>query len=368
MSTSTKNSGKQRRKCQQQPVPPLRPRRLKAPSEMDQRAFQLQAKGLTQREIAAKLGVTQPTVHRAIARVVKWTGKSNAEDRAGLNSFEKFKVACKRRRIFLRYTQRLALREFHRSCQTIPVKKKITKLDETQEDGTVAEVRLEEYLKPQYGRNPYLGTAARASHELTVLAAGYLGPGNGSIECDKFIDPEDRWDRAVKRRARRVKRLQEKLAAAEQELAELKAKVGRHSVGLGAGLPTPPTGSTEGLPASDGGDLRSGVSAGSETRAEHVAQPVSRVAEKDPAAYQKYAEEFVANDSRDEPCDKPSDTHPAAKNVSKKAYQNAKVGRHSVARPGCPQDAGSGDCASKMPPRLSLRDRRWHATESQPTL
>ncbi len=47
----------------------------------------------------------------------------------------------------------------------------------------------------------------------------------------------------------------------------------RHAQELGAGLPTPPAGLTEGLPVAGGGDLRSGVSAGSETRAEQGSVP-----------------------------------------------------------------------------------------------
>jgi hypothetical protein len=206
-------------------------------------------------------------------------------------------VANKRHRIFLRYTQRLALREFHRSCQTIPVKKQFTKTRTVNDKGENVEVRLEEYLKPQYGRNPYLGTAARASHELTVLAAGYFGPGNGSIECDKIIDPEerDRWDRAVKSRTRRVKRLQEKLAAAEQELAAFQAAGGKPA----SGSETVPVAASD----PEVVDLR--------------LLGVSRIAEKDPAAYQKYADEFVTSKEDGGTCGKPSDTRPTAKSVSK---------------------------------------------------
>ena len=44
------------------------PREREKPSERDQRAFDLQSKGWTQRRIAAKLRCSQPTVCRGIER------------------------------------------------------------------------------------------------------------------------------------------------------------------------------------------------------------------------------------------------------------------------------------------------------------
>ena len=70
---------------------------------------------------------------------------------------------------------KMSLREFRRSRKTIPMKKTITTRETTNEKGEKVKIRVEKWKKHQIGRKGFLDSAAKASHETTVLAAGWLG-------------------------------------------------------------------------------------------------------------------------------------------------------------------------------------------------
>ena len=205
---SRKNSGK--RGCQVQELA----KESLVPCPRDQRAFRLSSEGWSQRRIAEKLKCSQPTVQRGIAKAEKWMATTLPEDRGELTDLEKFRVVAARHEIFLERLQRKALREWERSRQTRHVKKTKTKVyPEGRKHGAdeITEVHTEEYDQPQYGRIGCLNSAARISHELTVLAAGYLGPGEGGIAFAEAIDPDERkrWQRAVDSRDARIAELEQ---------------------------------------------------------------------------------------------------------------------------------------------------------------
>ena len=297
-----------------QPVPVFTP----IPCSRDQRAYALHLEKHTQRWIDGKLKCAQPTVLKGIRRMEKWLATTLPEDRGEYTATEKLRLALAKHERLMEVLLKVSLREFRRSRKTIPMKKTITTKDGVDEKGEPVKIRIEEWNKPQIGRKGFIDAAAKTSHEITVLASGYLGPGNGSISCAEVMDPEerDRWDRLVTTRDARIEELLQRVADLESS-AVLGA--GLPTPVLGAGLPTPPTGLTAGLPAGgERGDLRSGVAAGSETRAEHrpatraehppprqppaSPAPVSRVAENNPVLYQESVKKVAVTSTQQAAC------------------------------------------------------------------
>src|SRR5678816_723033 len=62
------------------PQAAVRPRFCEVPSERDKRAFEMHARGMTQRKIAKELKMSQPTVHRGIKKYRLWFGSTLPED------------------------------------------------------------------------------------------------------------------------------------------------------------------------------------------------------------------------------------------------------------------------------------------------
>ncbi|MFN0021890.1 MAG: helix-turn-helix domain-containing protein, partial [Pirellulaceae bacterium] len=230
------------------------PRFSEVPSEQDAKAFRLAAQGMTQREIARKLKMSQPTVQRGIKKYRLWFGSTLPEDRGELVGWQRFRVAVEERRIFLRHQQELAMEEWHQSRQSVPMKRKRTKLDPEgqQVDGMkIKDIQIDEWVQHRRGCAAHLNTAAKRSLELTMLEGGYLGV--HKLSCDLAIDTDerDRWDRVVKTYQKTIEELKRKVTELEAKLAALAAV---HQVGRGS--PDPAHGLTAGLPASgERGDL-----------------------------------------------------------------------------------------------------------------
>ncbi len=315
------------------PPPPPVPVFAKVPCERDQQAYGLYLEGHSQRWIADKLKCAQPTVLRGIRRMEEWLAKTLPEDRGEYTATEKLRLALAKHERLMERLLKMSLREFRRSRRTIPMKKTITMKDGVDEKGEPVKIRIEEWNKPQIGRKGFIDSAAKASHEITVLAAGWLGPGCGSISMAEVMDPEerDRWDRIVTTRDAQIKELQDSvtelksrpLAPREEsaagspdpvsKVAEKEPAVNQQTSDqcvttssrqtvcaaptdssppemstcktciksppkVGAGRRAPPSRLTEGLPGAGGGDLRSGVPAGSVTRAEQSAEPTDKLA------------------------------------------------------------------------------------------
>ena len=336
MSASTKNCPTSQKKQTRektatpppQPVPVFTP----IPCSRDQRAYRLHLEKHTQRWIADKLKCAQPTVLKGIRRMEKWLATTLPEDRGEYTATEKLRLALAKHERLMEVLLKVSLREFRRSRKTIPMKKTITTTDTKNEQGEAVKVRVEEWNKPQIGRKGFIDAAAKASHEITVLASGYLGPGNGSISCAEVMDPEerDRWDRLVTTRDARIEELLQRVADLENS---------HRAPALGAGLPTPPTGLTAGLPAGgERGDLRSGVAAGSETRAEHrpatraehppprqppaSPAPVSRVAENNPVLYQESVKKVAVTSTQQAACVPAPDTQAPRQVDPQNRYQD----------------------------------------------
>ncbi|MGI8981510.1 MAG: hypothetical protein ACR2FY_19975 [Pirellulaceae bacterium] len=214
MSTNAKNGGKTpKNTCQAE----VRPQFAKTPCRRDQRAYKLRVAGLTQERIAQKLGCSQPTVHRGIGRMEKWVATTLPEDRGEFVATEKLRLALHRHETLLEHLQRRALRDYRRSKRPVPVEKVVTrKVTRTKGDEQTVtdETRTEKCNKPQRCQVALLSYAGKVSHELAVMASGYLGPGNGSISMAEFMDPEerDRWNRIVDRRDAIIVELQRKVA------------------------------------------------------------------------------------------------------------------------------------------------------------
>jgi hypothetical protein len=200
------------------------PRFSEVPSERDARAFDLQAKGMTQRQIAKELKTSQSTVHRGIKKYRFWFGSTLPEDRGELTGFARFRVAVEEQRIFLRHQRELAMEEWHQSRQPVPMKRKRTKLDPEgrKMDGMpIKDIQIDEYVQRRHASAAHLNAAARRSLELTMLEAGYLGVRR--LSCDQAIDVNDRerWDRAVKSRDTTIEELTRKVAELEAKLAAI---------------------------------------------------------------------------------------------------------------------------------------------------
>ncbi|MBC7852499.1 MAG: hypothetical protein IAF94_03600, partial [Pirellulaceae bacterium] len=231
MSANSKNCPNSQKKLTRErpPTPPPQPVPVftPIPCSRDQRAYRLHLEKHTQRWIADKLKCAQPTVLRGIRRMEKWLATTLPEDRGEYTATEKLRLALAKHERLMEVLLKMSLSEFRRSRLTIPMKKTITTRDGVNENGEAVKIRVEEWGKPQIGRKTFIDAAAKASHEITVLASGWLGPGNGSISCAEVMDPEerDRWDRLVTTRDARIEELL-------QRVAELES-----SAVLGAGLP-----------------------------------------------------------------------------------------------------------------------------------
>ncbi|MCE9528749.1 MAG: helix-turn-helix domain-containing protein, partial [Planctomycetales bacterium] len=196
------------------PQAEVSPRFSEVPSEQDAKAFRLAAKGMTQREIAKELHTSQPTVQRGIKKYRLWFGSTLPEDRGELVGWQRFRVAVEEQRIFLRHQQELAMEEWQQSRQSVPMKRKRTKLDpEGQKvDGMpVKDIQVDEWVQHRRGCASHLNAAAKRSLELTMLEGGYLGV--HKLSCDLAIDTDerDRWDRAVKSYQGTIEKLSRKV-------------------------------------------------------------------------------------------------------------------------------------------------------------
>src|SRR6185295_3808825 len=198
------------------------PRFSEFPSERDKRAFELQAKGMTQRQIAKELKTSQSTVHRAIKKYRFWFGSTLPEDRGELTGWARVRVAIEEQRIFLRHQRELAMEEWHQSRQPVPVKRKRTRLDpegKTMDGMPIKDIQIDEYEQRRHASAAHLNAAAKRSLELTMLEAGYLGV--HKLSCNLAIDTDERqrWDRAMKARDAKIEELTRKVAELEAKFA-----------------------------------------------------------------------------------------------------------------------------------------------------
>ena len=276
MSTSSKNCPKAQKK--QTPPPLPFPVFAKVPCPRDQQAYGLHLEGHSQRWIAGKLKCAQPTVMRGIRRMEKWL-TTLPEDRGEYTASEKLRLAIAKHERLMERLIKMSLREFRRSRKTIPMKKTITMKETTNKKGEKVKIRVERWKKNQIGRKGLLDAAAKASHEITVLAAGWLGPGCGSISMAEVMDPEerDRWDRIVTTQDAQIKELQERAQELEGRLSAPRE----------------------------------------ENAAQRPAPPVSKVAEKKPPVNQKTAHQVVVTSSRPTACATPADSSPANETTRK---------------------------------------------------
>jgi hypothetical protein len=266
--STTKNCPKTNKK--QTPPPEPFPVFAKVPCPRDQQAYGLHLEGHSQRWIAGKLKCAQPTVMRGIRRMEKWL-TTLPEDRGEYTASEKLRLAMAKHERLMERLIKMSLREFRRSRKTIPMKKTITMKDGVDEKGEPVKIRIEEWNKPQIGRKGFIDAAAKASHEITVLAAGWLGPGCGSISMAEVMDPKerDRWDRIVTTQDAQIKELEERAKELE----------GRSS--------TP-----------------------REESAQRPTPPVSQVAEKEHSVNQKTAHQVVVTSGRPTASATRADTSP----------------------------------------------------------
>ena len=257
------------------------------PTLVDRNAFEMHSRGMKQKEIAAQQHRSQPTVSRGISAVEVWLARTLPEDSGNLTGWERFRVGMVRHRIYLEHLKSQEEKEYQRSCETLKIERVRTRTyPEGRKHGgeLITETLTDVYPKHQLGRVSYLHFIDKVERELAELQAGWLGNGNFNMGFDKAIDLEerDRWDRHVKFQQTQIVELKAKLAAAEAKGAEAKGA----EAALGAGLLTPSPPATGGLPIAGAGDLRSAVSAGSETRAVQVSATRSEheyeMAEKSP--------------------------------------------------------------------------------------
>jgi len=235
MSTKSKNAKKTRCKMDSPvsydraeafvgPQAEFLPRFSEFPSERDKRAFELQAKGMTQRQIAKELKTSQSTVHRGIKKYRFWFGSTLPEDRGELTGWARVRVAIEEQRIFLRHQRELAMEEWHQSRQPVPVKRKRTRLDpegKTMDGMPIKDIQIDEYEQRRHASAAHLNAAAKRSLELTMLEAGYLGV--HKLSCNQAIDTDERhrWDRAVKERDAKIEELTRKVAELEAKIAAI---------------------------------------------------------------------------------------------------------------------------------------------------
>lgn len=219
MSTTSKNTGQKnnakKTRCPRYAVPiskdradafvgplaDLLPRATERPSQRAERAFDLQAKGMNQRQIARQLRCSQSTVHRDIEQYRRWFGTTLPEDRGAMTGFARFRVALEEHRIFLEHQRGLAMEEWERSKESVPVQRKRTKIyPQGRKHGgeEVTEVNIDEFVQKRNASVSHFNAATKLSLALTMLEAGYLGV--RGLSCDQAMDVDelDRWDRALR--------------------------------------------------------------------------------------------------------------------------------------------------------------------------
>jgi hypothetical protein len=209
-------------------MPWVAPKIPDLPPLADRNAFEMHSRGMKQREIAAQQHRSQATISRGISAVECWLARTIPDDSGNLSGFERFRVAMVRHRIYLEHLKSVAREEYERSCETLKIERVRTKTyPEGRKHGgqLITETVTDVYPKHQLGRVAYLHFIDKIEHELSILTAGWLGPGKGGISFDKAIDPEerDRWHRHVKTQKAEIAELQAKLAAAEAKVAALDA-------------------------------------------------------------------------------------------------------------------------------------------------
>lgn len=196
----------------------------KSPPPRDLVAFQLTAKGLSQRAVAKILKVSQPTVLRGRRKTENWIAETFPSERGELTWEQRFQVAVARQEIFLRHQQERAQEEFERSCQIVTLRRVKTKEypEGRKAGGPIVKEILTDEVQQYKPSAPFWKAANQAGHELAVLSAGYLGPGNGSISFAQRVDVHERQrnDTAINSRSRRINELQEEVETLKKELAE----------------------------------------------------------------------------------------------------------------------------------------------------
>ena len=87
-----------------------------------------------------------------------------------------------------------------------------------------AETHIDEYLQAPQRRASLLREARQAAHESTVLACGFVGPGNGSISIDEPLAKDERlkWKREIEWRDQRMAEMEKRLMNVERQVTELK--------------------------------------------------------------------------------------------------------------------------------------------------
>ena len=154
------------------------PRFSEIPSERDAKAFDLQAKGMTQRQIAKELKTSQSTVHRGIKKYRLWFGSTLPEDRGEMTGWARVRVAVEEHRIFLRHQREMAMQEWEESRKPVPMKRTRTKVDPQgrEVDGMpIKDIQIDEYEQRRHASAAHLNAAAKRSLELTMLEAGTWG-------------------------------------------------------------------------------------------------------------------------------------------------------------------------------------------------
>ena len=204
------------------PLAEVSPRFSEIPSERDAKAFLLASQGMTQREIAETLKISQPTVQRTLKKYRDWFGTTLPEDRGEMIGFPRFRVAVEERRVLLRHQLEMAMEEWQQSRQPVLMTRKRTKIyPEGRKAGgaKVEEIQIDEYVQRRNPSASHLNAAAKRSLELTMLEAGYLGVRQLSCDDAMDVDERDRWDRLVKSHQKTNEELTRKVAELEAQLA-----------------------------------------------------------------------------------------------------------------------------------------------------
>ena len=209
------------------PQAEVRPRFGDVPTERDKRAFELAARGMTQRQIAAELKISQPTVHRSIKKYRCWFGATLPEDRGEMTGFSRFRVALERHRLFLEHQQELSMQEWAQSRQTtVESNTKKTYPEGRKSNGPkVEEVTTQEQKRRHGARVSHFNAATNLSRELLMLEAGHIGVHR--MTCDLAMDPDerDRWGRERETAGATIAELTAMVAALTQKVAELEARL-----------------------------------------------------------------------------------------------------------------------------------------------
>ena len=203
------------------------PKFSEVPTERDKRAFEMHARGMTQREIAKELKMSQSTVHRAIKRYRLWFGSTLPEDRGEITGFAKFRIALEEHRLFLVHQHELAMQTWKASGRTTTTTKTTKVYPEGRKhDGKpVEEVVTKEQVKLHDARVAHFNAATRISRELLMLEAGHIGVHR--MTCDLAMDPDerDRWGRERETSEATIAEQAKTIAGLTQKLAELEARL-----------------------------------------------------------------------------------------------------------------------------------------------